>query len=79
MERKEIAEKIRTVLITVLRHSDFELTEELTAADVYGWDSLSHMMIITEIENEFKIRFKLKELNKLENLHSLIDLIQSKM
>ena len=79
MERKEITEKIKAVLITVLRHSDFELTEELTAAEVDGWDSLSHMMIITEIENEFNIRFKLKELNKLENLHSLIDLIQSKM
>ncbi|HEY4065242.1 MAG TPA: acyl carrier protein [Puia sp.] len=79
MERKEIIEKIRIILVTVLKHDEFEMREDLTAAAVAGWDSLSHMMIVTEIENEFNIRFKLKELNKLENLHSLIDLVQSKL
>jgi acyl carrier protein len=79
MERKEIIEKIRTILVAVLGHEDFVMTEELTAADVDGWDSLSHMMIISKIENEFNIRFKLRELNKMRNLNSLIDLIESKL
>ncbi len=79
MERKKIIEKIRVILIAVLKHEDFEMKEELSAADVDGWDSLSHMIIITEIEKEFNVRFKLKELNKLNNLHSLIDLIESKL
>ncbi len=79
MERNEIVQRIRAILVSVLHHEDFEMKEGLKAFDVNGWDSLSHMIIITEIENDFKIHFKLKELNKLENLHSLIDLIQSKM
>ncbi len=79
MERNEIIEKIRIILISVLKHEDFELKNELSAADVDGWDSLTHMIIITEIETTFGIRFKLKELNKLNNLGSLIELISSKL
>ena len=79
MERSDIIEIIKKVLITVLNHDKFEMHDELTVADVEGWDSLSHMIIINEIENEFKIRFKLKELNKLRNMGTLVELVQSKL
>jgi acyl carrier protein len=46
---------------------------------VEGWDSLTHMVILTEIEKEFGIQFKLKEINKLKNMGNLIELITSKL
>lgn len=79
MKRNEIVEKLRTVLINILKHENFEMKDELSAADVAGWDSLTHMVIITEIEKSFQVKFKLKELNKLNNLGNLIELIQSKI
>jgi acyl carrier protein len=79
MERNEIAEKIKKILSTVLKHEKFEMKDELTATEVDGWDSLSHITIISEVEEEFKIKFKLKELNKLKNIGSLIEIIQSKL
>lgn len=79
MQREEIIEKVRTILIRVLKHDRFEMVDELTATMVEGWDSLTHMAIITEIEEEFKIQFKLKELNKLRNMGTLLELIQSKL
>ena len=79
MEKKEIVERIRNILVSILGHEDFEMKDELKASDVEGWDSLSHMMIITAIEKDFGIRFKLKDLNKLQNLYSLVELIQSKV
>jgi acyl carrier protein len=79
MQREDIIEKVRTILIRVLKHDRFEMVDELTATMVEGWDSLTHMAIITEIEEEFKIQFKLKELNKLRNMGTLLELIQSKL
>ena len=79
MERTELATKLRHILITILKHENFEMKDELSAAEVDGWDSLTHMVIITEIEKTFGIKFKLKELNKLSNLGNLIELIQSKV
>jgi acyl carrier protein len=79
MERNEIIEKIRGVLIAVLKHQNFEIKDELSAADVDGWDSLTHMLIIADIEDQFGIKFKLKDLNKLNNMGNLIELIISKL
>ena len=79
MEKSEILEKVREILISVLQHEKFELKDDLVAADVDGWDSLTHMAIIVAIEEKFNLTFKLKELNKLTNMGALIGLIQSKL
>lgn len=79
MNRQDLINTIRQSIIKVLKHDNFEIHDELTVADVEGWDSLSHMLIITEIEKAFTVKFKLKELNKLKNMGSLIELIESKL
>jgi len=79
MDKNEILERIRTVLIAVLKHENFEMRDDLSARDVDGWDSLSHMVIITEIEDQFGVRFKLRELNSLNNLGNLIELVGNKI
>ena len=58
--------KIREVIVSIVKHENFEITNELTATDVEGWDSLTHMEIITGIEEAFHVKFKLRELNKLK-------------
>jgi acyl carrier protein len=79
MNRAEILERIGTILTGILGHNNFELNEELTAKDADGWDSLTHMIIITEIESAFEVKFKLKELNKLNNMGNLLNLVNTKL
>jgi acyl carrier protein len=79
MERSEIASKIQAIVVRVLKHDRIEMHDELTASMVEGWDSLTHMTIISSIEKDFNIQFKLKDLNKLKNMGSLLDLVQSKL
>jgi acyl carrier protein len=79
MERSDIILNLKRILSEILEHNNFEIVDELTAKDVDGWDSLSHMMIITQIEKDFGIKFKLRDLNKLNNVGALIDVIQSKL
>ncbi|MEP1488777.1 MAG: acyl carrier protein [Algibacter sp.] len=79
MDSIQIKEKIRTELVNILEHENFEMHDDLTAKDVDGWDSLSHMMILNKIEEALKIKFKLKDLNKLKNMGSLVAVIQAKL
>lgn len=79
MERKEIAGRLGTVFKKLFSNESFEFSNDLTANDVEQWNSLSHMLLITEVENAFSIKFKLKELNKMHNVGDMIDLIISKM
>ena len=79
MNKEEIIKKLRDIFIKILEHEEFEIKDELSAADVSGWDSLSHMLIVGEVEDTFSIKFKFKELNKMRNLGDMIDLISSKL
>jgi len=79
MERFEIMEKTQRIFRRILDNDLLVLTDELTAADVEGWDSLSHIALITEIEEAFSIKFKLKELNKMKNVGICIDIIKTKL
>ncbi len=79
MERTVIIEKIKNIIISVVKHEDFEMKDEVSATDIDGWDSLTHMIIITEIESCFAIKFKLKELNRLNNMGNLIELVHMKI
>ena len=79
MEKAEIVEKLTPVFRKVFTNNTLELTDELSALDVENWDSLSHMLLIAEVESSFAIKFRLKDLNKMANVGDMIDIISSKL
>ena len=79
MENVEIVNKLTNIFRKVFNADLLVLTNELTANDVVQWDSLSHMLLITEIESSFSIKFKLKDLNKMRNVGDMVDIISSKL
>ena len=79
MERVQIIEKLTSVFRKVFSDNELVLSDGMTANDVDQWTSLSHVILITEIENNFSITFQLKDLNKLDNVGAMIDIINSKL
>jgi acyl carrier protein len=79
MEKSEIIEKLTKIFHDVFNDNTIVLRDDMTAADVENWDSLTHMMMITKVEEVFSIRFKLKELNKLKNVGDLCNTIVEKL
>ena len=79
MEQAAIFENLTTIFKKVFNDDTIVLKRELTAHDVSNWDSLSHMLMIGEVENIFTVKFKLKELGKLDNVGGLVDLIETKL
>lgn len=78
MTRNEIIENLTRIFEETFSEPNIVLRDEMTANDVDKWDSLSHMLMITEVENTFNIKFKLKELNKMRTVGDLITMIASK-
>ena len=79
MNKKDIYEKLTEIFHVVFTNPNIVLNDSLTANDVDGWDSLTHMILIDEVENKFNIKFKLKELNKLKNVGDLLEMIDLKL
>ena len=68
MTRNEILEQVQSIFKDVLKNDDVVLTDDTTAQDVNGWDSLTHVEIISEMEKHFGLRFSLKEMLSWRNV-----------
>ncbi|MBK6414322.1 acyl carrier protein [Sphingopyxis sp.] len=73
--RQVILDQINAIVSDVLRLPDLCMDEATTANDVPGWDSLTHIQIIIEIERKYGVRFTSTEVAQLEDAGSLIELV----
>ena len=73
MGKEEIFEKIVEILRDEFEDDELEVTNETTAADVEGWDSLAHLSIVHEIEVEFGIKFNIGEIQEFKNVGEMVD------
>lgn len=55
------------------------LAPQMTADDVDGWDSLSHVNLIRAVENRFDLRFKQKEVLSFKDVGDLLQCIENKL
>ena len=70
-------------LIEVLKKT-FELNEivwdpSLTAEEVDGWDSITHLDLIVNTEEEFKIEISGFDVMGLQNIGDLLSLVERKL
>jgi acyl carrier protein len=73
-----IYSKLTDVFRDVLDDDTLELTPALTAKDVDGWDSLSHIRLMLSVERAFAIKLSASEIGKLKTVGDLADLIARK-
>ena len=78
MSREATLEKIAELCRTVFEDEKLEITKETAAKDVEAWDSLTHIILISEIENAFGIKFTLDEIQKARNVGELVSIIEGK-
>lgn len=75
----DIHTRITKVFRTVFDDDSLILRDDLTATDVEGWDSLSHINLIVAVEKEFGVRFKTSEVAGLKNVGELEALVEMKL
>jgi acyl carrier protein len=75
MDEEQIYARLTDIFEDVFDEGPIKLTPELSAKDVDGWDSLTHIRLILTVEKAFRIKFSTSEIGKLENLGDLVALI----
>jgi acyl carrier protein len=75
----ELQERLNRIFCEVFDDDDIKIAPEMTANDIDGWDSLSHVNLIVSIETKFNIRFSQKELLTFKNVGELLNCIRSKI
>jgi acyl carrier protein len=79
----DIRDRVQEVFRNVFDDPEIILSDDLTAEDVAGWDSLTHINLIVAVEKRFKIKFATAEISKLkedgQNVGSFLSLISKKV
>ncbi len=78
MPQADVLERLQKVFDGVFLEK-VVVTPELTADDVDEWDSLLHVSLILAVEQEFKIRFRVGEVEATKNVGELADLITKRL
>jgi acyl carrier protein len=79
MDEAQIYARLEQIFQDVFDEDSIKVTPELSAKDVDGWDSLTHIRLLLTVEKAFKIKFSTSEIGKLENVGDLVKLIQARV
>lgn len=77
MSREEILRKVNEIFWDVFDDNTIEVVEETTAADIEDWDSLTHITLISEVENAFGFTFAMKDVLGMKNVGEMLDIIEN--
>jgi acyl carrier protein len=79
MNEEEIYARLAKIFEDVFDEESIKITPEMTAKDVDGWDSLTHIRLMLSVEKAFRIKFTASEIGKLENVGDLVKLIKARI
>jgi acyl carrier protein len=78
MDESNIYARLTQIFEEVFDDATITATPALSAKDVDGWDSLTHIRLILTVEKAFKVRFSTSEIGKMETVGDLVALIQAR-
>lgn len=75
MNNEDILKKTAAIICESIRCGPVPITRDTRATDVRGWDSLSHTMILMQLEDGFAIRLPMERVLTATTVGDLVDLI----
>ena len=77
MTRDEVYKTLNEVFRDICDDDSISLSDSTTASDVEGWDSLMHISLINAVQDEFGMKFAMKDVTGMKNVGQMVDLILS--
>ena len=75
MTEQAIFQKLSEIFSDVF-DEDIVVTAQTTASDVEQWDSLTHITLISEVEDAFGFKFSMKDVLGMKNVGEMVDIIR---
>ncbi len=80
---RDVRAELQEIFRQVFDDPTIVLRDDMTAADVEGWDSVTHIDLLIAIERALGIKFATAEMSRLkepdQNIGSFVRLIESKL
>jgi acyl carrier protein len=75
MNREDVLSSVQEVFRKIFDKPEMIVTDSMSPKDIKKWDSLNHVILISEIEKAFTIRFDLQDMLESRNVGTICDTI----
>ncbi|HAE53256.1 MAG: acyl carrier protein [Ruminococcus sp.] len=75
MNKNDVIARLNEVFRDVFDDDSIVVNASTTSADIDDWDSIEHINLIGAVEDEFGMRFKMKEVSGMKNVGEMINII----
>ena len=75
MNEREIFTRLNRVFQEVFDDRTIRVGPQTTADDIDDWDSLEHITLISAVEREFRMKFKMGEISSMRNVGEMAQII----
>jgi acyl carrier protein len=79
MNKLELEEKVIQIISTSLEVSLEIISVELSIGDIPEWDSLGHIVIISNLEKDFSLNFDPEIIMDLEDVSDIVVAIEERL
>ena len=71
-------DKLKQIFSSVLGIDSKNINEQTSPGNTPSWDSLNAIILVTEIEKAFDMKFEFAEVMKVNNFFDVINLLKTK-
>ena len=71
-------DRLSRVFQDVFNNERLQLSDGMTFKDIAGWDSAAHIMLITALEQEFNIKFSIRDVMSMNTVGAIRKAIDDK-
>jgi acyl carrier protein len=79
VKREEVYQKLKVIFRNNFDDESIELSDGTSAEDIEDWDSLEQINLIVAIQDEFKIKFNIEEVNSMKDVGEMVNYILKKI
>lgn len=79
MDQREVFDRLNRVFREVFDDDTIRVTPNTTADDIDDWDSLEHITLISAVEREFRMKFKMGEISTMKNVGEMARIVMERM
>lgn len=78
MDQREVFDRLNRVFRDVSDDETIRVTPNTTADDIDDWDSLEHITLISAVEREFRMKFKMGEISSMKNVGEMARIVMER-
>lgn len=76
---EELKERVKKVFIRVFAIGEDDFGIDKTHEDFENWDSLSHMNLVAELEQEFGVSMEVDEISEMDSVKNVLEVLKKKL